>query len=146
MNRYIVVKSAAPNGPVIKLSNTVNSFKIVVKGLFPAAAGGGGVADGSITDIKVAANANITLSKIAGGSALATRNYVDQKTAYYYQHIQGVPSASWVIPHNLGKLYPFITVISSAGDELEGGYVVPIDTNNLIINFSSGFGGIAYLQ
>lgn len=56
---------------------------------------------------------------------------------------QIVPSSSWVIAHNLNK-YPVVVVVDSGGSVFIGD-IVYTDVNNLTINFSSTFGGKAYL-
>lgn len=61
-----------------------------------------------------------------------------------YHHTQGVPSATWVIVHNLGKR-PVVTVLDSGGTEVEGD-VVYDSLNQLTITFSAGFSGDAYLN
>lgn len=48
------------------------------------------------------------------------------------------------ITHNLGK-YPSVTVINSAGDEVEG-TVTHASANNLTIYFSAPFSGTAKLN
>lgn len=48
------------------------------------------------------------------------------------------------ITHNLGKR-PSITVIDSAGDEVEGDYSYP-DFNNVTISFSASFSGKVILN
>lgn len=53
-------------------------------------------------------------------------------------------SASWVITHNLGQ-FPSVTVVDSAGTEVEG-TVTFLDNNNIRIDFSAGFAGVAYLN
>jgi hypothetical protein len=57
---------------------------------------------------------------------------------------QGVPSSVWNITHNLNK-FPSVTVIDSAGTEVEGD-VNYVDVNNLTISFSSAFAGKASLN
>jgi hypothetical protein len=57
---------------------------------------------------------------------------------------QMIPADTWEIEHNLNK-YPSVTVIDSAGTQVEGD-VTYIDTNNLTINFSSAFAGKASLN
>lgn len=59
-------------------------------------------------------------------------------------HTQGIPSATWVIQHNLGK-YPSVTVLDTAGTEVEG-EVKHVDLNNIILEFSAGFAGTATLN
>lgn len=56
------------------------------------------------------------------------------------------PSASdtWAITHNMNK-FPSVTVVDSAGDEVEGN-VNHISVNQLVITFSAAFSGRAYLN
>lgn len=61
-----------------------------------------------------------------------------------YQHTQGPASATWLINHGLGK-FPSITVIDSAGEQVEG-EVVYLDSNSLQIIFSAAFAGKAFLN
>lgn len=61
-----------------------------------------------------------------------------------YRHQQSTPSNVWVIVHSLGK-YPSVTVIDSAGSEVEGEIVYDND-NQVTIVFSAGFSGNAYLN
>lgn len=61
-----------------------------------------------------------------------------------YIHEQSIPSANWVIPHNLLK-YPSVEVVDSAGTQVVGD--VQYDSNNQItINFVGAFSGKAYLN
>jgi hypothetical protein len=62
----------------------------------------------------------------------------------YYTHDQGTPSTTWIIPHNLNK-YPSVTVVTSAGEEVEG-QVEHTDSNNIVLTFSAAFSGLAYLN
>lgn len=61
-----------------------------------------------------------------------------------YVFTQGVPSAVWVITHNLGK-YCSVAVVDSANTTCEGSiqYNSP---NQLTITFSAAFSGEAYLN
>jgi hypothetical protein len=61
-----------------------------------------------------------------------------------YVHTQALPSATWSINHALGK-FPSVTIVNTSGDEVEGD-VNHIDNNNVEINFSAAFGGVAYLN
>lgn len=61
-----------------------------------------------------------------------------------YTHDQAIASAVWTITHNLGK-NPSVTVVTSAGDEVEG-TTHYIDSNTLEVTFSAPFGGKAYLN
>lgn len=62
----------------------------------------------------------------------------------HYLHPQAEPSAQWIIPHNLG-FKPNVTVLDSAGTEVEGSVSYP-DDNTVIITFSSAFSGQATLS
>lgn len=61
-----------------------------------------------------------------------------------YVHTQAVSSASWVIAHNLGK-YPSVFVQDGSGNEVSGDIVLT-DIDNITINFTSAFTGVAYLN
>lgn len=62
----------------------------------------------------------------------------------FFTFVQGVPSDTWTINHNLGYK-PNIVVADSAGTIVEGSYEF-VDVNTLIATFSSGFSGNAYLS
>jgi len=59
-------------------------------------------------------------------------------------HLQSVPSNQWTIVHNL-SFYPNITVVDSSGNVVEGSCSYQ-DANTIIITFSGGFSGKAYLS
>jgi hypothetical protein len=61
-----------------------------------------------------------------------------------YVHTQGVPSTLWTIAHNMNKK-PSVTIMDGVGNEYEG-VVVYTDLNNLTIEFSVSFNGIATLN
>lgn len=63
---------------------------------------------------------------------------------YHHTHEQAVADSVWTIVHNFGRI-PKVTVIDSAGDEVEGDNSYP-NLNTLIITFSAPFGGFAYLS
>jgi cell shape-determining protein MreC len=65
-------------------------------------------------------------------------------TVVNYVHNQSTASAVWTITHNLGW-YPNVTVIDSAGTNVEGD-VTQVNNNTMRINFSGAFTGIAYLS
>ena len=71
---------------------------------------------------------------------LATR--IDSDKHFTYD--QEVPSDTWVIEHNLGK-EPSVSVVDSAGNIVEGDYNY-VNTNKVILSFSSAFSGKAYLN
>lgn len=62
----------------------------------------------------------------------------------YYEHPQTTPSDTWTIVHGLGKR-PAVTIIDSAGDEVEGS-VTHDSLTQLTIKFSAGFAGMAFLN
>lgn len=61
-----------------------------------------------------------------------------------YLHIQSIPSAEWIINHNLNK-YPAVSVIDSANNEVIG-EIQYIDNNNIKIKFAGSFSGKAALN
>ena len=61
-----------------------------------------------------------------------------------YVHNQIVASNSWEIQHNLDK-YPSVSIVDS-GNNLVIGEIKYIDSNNIIITFTSVFSGKAYLN
>ena len=90
---------------------------------------------------------NFTLSQ--GTDSVFTinrRNSPDLSVTYRsgYIYNQGVPSDTWVVNHNLNK-YPSITVVSSAGEEVEGAVVINSLTQ-VTLTFCAAFSGKAYLN
>jgi hypothetical protein len=61
-----------------------------------------------------------------------------------YHHQQLTPSATWDIVHNLGY-HPSVFIADSAGTVVVGDMQY-IDANHLVVTFSSGFAGDAYLS
>ena len=61
-----------------------------------------------------------------------------------YIHKQTMAASIWDINHNLDK-YPAVSVVDSAGTQVYGD-VQYIDSNHLLIIFTSEFGGKAYLN
>lgn len=61
-----------------------------------------------------------------------------------YEHDQQIASNFWQINHNLGW-YPNVTVVDSAGTIYEG-EIDYVNVNSLILTFSAGFSGKAYLS
>ena len=61
-----------------------------------------------------------------------------------YHFTQSVPASVWTIEHNL-NFYPNVTVVDSAGTNVEG-ELHYIDSNNLTVTFTSAFSGSAYLS
>lgn len=60
-----------------------------------------------------------------------------------YVHVQSVPSALWIINHGL-TYTPNVTVVDSAGDQVEGD--VTIIGGTISVGFSGAFAGTAYLS
>ena len=61
-----------------------------------------------------------------------------------HEHYQNTPSDTWTIVHNLNKR-PSITVLTSAGDEVEGDVTVN-SLNQITITFCASFSGSAILN
>jgi len=61
-----------------------------------------------------------------------------------YTHTQAVASASWVMPHLLGK-NPSIACYDTSGNRVHGD-VTFTDLNNLTVTFNTAFAGVAYLN
>jgi len=61
-----------------------------------------------------------------------------------YTHTQNVPSDTWTIVHYLGFM-PNISIIDSGGSNVEG-ETTYIDTDTVVLTFTSAFGGVAYLS
>lgn len=75
------------------------------------------------------------------------RRNSDALTATYkssHEYTQSTPSDNWIITHNLNKR-PSITVLTSAGDEVEGSVTVN-SLNQVTITFSAPFSGTAILN
>lgn len=62
-----------------------------------------------------------------------------------YTHTQAVSSTTWTITHNLGYFPGGVSVVDSAGTKVYGD-VTHIDVNSLVVTFSAGFGGKAYIS
>lgn len=64
--------------------------------------------------------------------------------AVTYTHSQASPSATWTIPHNLGRR-PSVTIVDSAGN-VQIGEVLYNSDNQITVSFAAAFGGYAYLN
>lgn len=62
----------------------------------------------------------------------------------HYTHTQATPSDTWTVVHNLHKR-PSITVVDSAGTEVIGDCDY-VDENTVVLTFTGGFAGNAYLN
>jgi hypothetical protein len=98
-----------------------------------------------------------TTTPIGTDTIIGTRQAVDETgdnltvtftvasiTDKTFDFIQAVPSKVWNINHNLDK-YPSVSVVNN-NDVLMHGEVTYIDKNNLIVSFSAGFSGKAFLN
>ena len=65
-------------------------------------------------------------------------------SAQTYIHLQSVPQSVWTVNHTLNK-YPSVTIVDSGGNIVVGD-VLYTSTSQVVISFSSGFGGTAYLN
>ena len=61
-----------------------------------------------------------------------------------FEFAQVTPSTNWTIQHDMDK-FPSVSVVNN-NNVLMYGDITYIDKNNLIINFSAGFSGKAYLN
>jgi len=61
-----------------------------------------------------------------------------------YVHTQAVPAATWNVAHNLGY-FPNVSIVDSANTQVIGD-VEYVNENSLILTFSGGFSGKAYLS
>jgi hypothetical protein len=61
-----------------------------------------------------------------------------------YEHVQALPSDTWVINHSLNKV-PSVTVIDSSGSVVEGDVEYPTLTQ-VVVMFAAAFSGKAYLN
>jgi hypothetical protein len=81
---------------------------------------------------------------LLGSNTDGTRGWVNLTTRVAYEYVQGAPSDTWVIAHNLG-FKPNVTVVDSAGTIYEG-EITYTNTVSLTVTFSSAFSGKAYLS
>lgn len=62
-----------------------------------------------------------------------------------YVHTQSSASATWTVIHNLGYFPGGVSVVDSAGSKVYGD-VTHTSVNQLVINFTAGFGGKVYIS
>lgn len=62
-----------------------------------------------------------------------------------YIHTQSSASATWTVVHNLGYFPGGVSVVDSAGSKVYGD-VTHTSVNQLVINFTAGFGGKVYIS
>lgn len=79
---------------------------------------------------------------VSGPTEPTTPTGTNQTIAFVYQ--QNFSSTTWTVVHNLG-FFPNVHVEDSAGQTILG-EVAYINENELILEFSAPFGGVAYLS
>mgnify|MGYP001126680459 CR=1 FL=1 len=100
---------------------------------------GNGTYDLALTNI--GGNGTVVLDKHYDFAAFTISSGLEDKNFVFEQ---GVPSATWTIQHNLNKK-PSVTSVNNNDIQMYG-EVTYVDNNNLIINFSAGFSGKAYMN
>jgi hypothetical protein len=93
----------------------------------------------------------LTIEFIGGNGTIKNDTYydlvsfvphpVEDKTFVF---TQSVPSTTWLIQHNLDK-FPSVSVVNINNVQMYGN-VIYTDLNNLIVEFSAGFSGKAYIN
>ena len=96
--------------------------------------------DGAKTTVKLKGGTGITLTQPASNEITIASLNDDANFVF----IQGIPSATWNITHNLGK-FPSVSVVDTA-DQLMYGDTEYFNENSLTITFSAPFSGKAYLN
>ena len=93
----------------------------------------------------------LNLTNLAGNGNLTELLYYDfavfalpSKAVHDFTFTQPTPSVEWTIQHNMDK-FPSVSVVNN-NNILMYGNTTYVDTNNLIINFTAGFSGKAYLN
>ena len=117
----IMTQNANPGGTTLTIAGNIS-----VTGTFADSAGNVGV-----------------LGKVLTSTAVGTV-WDDAPQAPTFVFTQNVPSTTWNITHNLGK-FPSITVIDTGNTVVVGEYNYTSNTN-VILTFSAGFAGKAYLN
>jgi len=117
----ILTQDANPGGTTLTIAGNIS-----VTGTFADSAGNVGV-----------------LGKVLTSTAVGTV-WGDAPQAPTFIFTQNVPSTTWNITHNLGK-FPSITVIDTGNTVVVGEYNYTSNTN-VILTFSAGFAGKAYLN
>ena len=93
----------------------------------------------------------LNLTSIGGNGNLKELLYYDfavftlpSKVVHDFTFTQPTPSVEWTIQHNMDK-FPSVSVVNN-NNILMYGNTTYVDTNNLIITFTAGFSGKAYLN
>ena len=117
----IMTQNANPGGTTLTIAGNIS-----VTGTFADSAGNVGV-----------------LGKVLTSTAVGTV-WDDAPQAPTFVFTQNLPATTWNITHNLGK-FPSITVIDTGNTVVVGEYNYTSNTN-VILTFSAGFAGKAYLN
>ena len=117
----ILTQDANPGGTTLTIAGNIS-----VTGTFADSAGNVGV-----------------LGKVLTSTGVGTV-WGDAPQAPTFIFTQNLPSTTWNITHNLGK-FPSITVIDTGNTVVVGEYNYTSNTN-VILTFSAGFAGKAYLN
>ena len=117
----ILTQDANPGGTTLTIAGNIS-----VTGTFADSAGNVGV-----------------LGKVLTSTGVGTV-WDDAPQAPTFVFTQNLPSTTWNITHNLGK-FPSITVIDTGNTVVVGEYNYTSNTN-VILTFSAGFAGKAYLN
>ncbi len=62
-----------------------------------------------------------------------------------YTHTQGSPSTTWTINHDLGYEPGGVSIVDSGGTIVTG-TVTYASVNQIVVSFTSAFGGKAYIS
>ena len=95
--------------------------------------------DDSVVDFIITQGEDTTFTIQRRNSAAISKTYKSSHT-----HTQNTPASTWVITHGLNK-NPSITVVDSAGSQVEGAVTIN-SLNQITINFCGAFSGKAYLN
>lgn len=117
----ILTQDANPGGTTLTIAGNIS-----VTGTFADSAGNVGV-----------------LGKVLTSTGVGTV-WDDAPQAPTFVFTQNLPATTWNITHNLGK-FPSITVIDTGNTVVVGEYNYTSNTN-VILTFSAGFAGKAYLN
>jgi hypothetical protein len=102
---------------------------------------------------KSGAPSTITVGSVTTGPAAAT---ITGTAAYpvlnlvlpsggKYTHTQGTPATTWTINHNLGYEPGGVAIVDSGGTIVTG-TVTYASVNQIVVSFTSAFGGKAYIS
>ncbi len=62
-----------------------------------------------------------------------------------YTHTQAMPASTWTIPHNLGFIPAGVVVFDTQDTQIIGD-VVSVTTTTIVLEFTSGFAGVAHVS